>query len=84
LACSSKRLKWTLASQDEFRVKLTYVHQREEVAQWDELTAGHYISASAQSYRQIQHMLCQLDTSTLIIFLINYGGINKYINLNNY
>ena len=56
-----EKLRRFLTSQDELKVKLTYVRQREDVVQRSELTAGQYIGAVVYSYKQIKHSLSQLD-----------------------
>jgi hypothetical protein len=42
-----EKLRRPISSKDDLRVKLSYVQQREDVAQRGKLTAGHYIRAAA-------------------------------------
>ena len=61
-----EKLRRFFIFQDNLKVKLTYVFQREDVAQRGELTARQYIGATAHSYKQIKHLLSQLDRNLLI------------------
>jgi hypothetical protein len=49
---------------------MSYVYQREDVAQRGELTTGQYIRAAAQSYKQIKHTLRQLDLNLFDLGII--------------
>jgi hypothetical protein len=70
------KLRTSFSSQDSLQVKLTYVHQREAVAQRGELTAGQYISSSSKVYKQLTSSLSQLDQG-----LFNMGGIRELVSL---
>jgi hypothetical protein len=70
------KLRISFSSQDSLQVKLTYVHQREAVAQQGELTAGQYISSSSKVYKQLTSSLSQLDQG-----LFNMGSIRELVSL---
>jgi hypothetical protein len=55
------KLRRIFCSQDNLKVKLTYVNQREDVAQHGELTVGDYVYSSARVYQQLTNFLRQLD-----------------------
>jgi hypothetical protein len=70
------KLHSPFSSQDSLQVKLTYVHQREAVAQRGELTAGQYISSSSKVYKQLAYSLSQLDQG-----LFDLGSIREIVSL---
>jgi hypothetical protein len=70
------KLHYPFSSQDSLQDKLTYVHQREAVAQRGELTAGQYIFSSSKVYKQLVYSLSQLDQG-----LFNLGSIREIVSL---
>jgi hypothetical protein len=70
------KLRTPFSSQDSLQVKLTYVHQREAVAQRGELIAGQYISSSSRVYKQLTYSLSQLDQG-----LFDMGNIREIVSL---
>jgi hypothetical protein len=65
-----EKLRRFFMSRDDLKVKVSYVYQREDVAQRGELTTGQYIRAAAQSYKQIKHTLHQLDLNLFDLGII--------------
>jgi hypothetical protein len=70
------KLRSPFSSQDSLQVKLTYVHQKEAVAQRGEFTAGQYISSSSKVYKQLAYSLNQLDQG-----LFDLGSIREIVSL---
>ena len=69
-----EKLKVNFASQDDLKVKLTYVFQHEVVAQRGELTVGQYVGAVSQTYKQLKSSLRQLDQD-----LVELGSIREQV-----
>ena len=67
-----EKLRQSFTSQDDLKVKLTYIHQHEGVAQKGELTTGQYIQVAAHFYKQIKYSLSQLDRN-----LFDLGSIQE-------